>query len=42
MVFAIQSELDLPILYAGLGERVDDLQPFDPDAFISGILGEWQ
>lgn len=40
IVFAIQAELGLPILYAGLGEQLDDLQPFDPDAFISGILGE--
>lgn len=42
MAFSIHSELDLPIIYAGLGEGVDDLQPFDPDAFINGILGEWQ
>ncbi len=40
MAFAIQHELELPILYAGLGEKTDDLQPFDPDAFIRGILGE--
>ena len=39
MVFAIQSELGLPILFAGLGEKVEDLIPFDPDAFIKGILG---
>ena len=39
MAFAIQNELQLPILYAGLGEKVDDLQPFDPNAFIEGILG---
>ena len=38
MVFAIKRELDLPILYAGLGEKMEDLQPFDPDAFINGIL----
>jgi len=38
MVFAIQNELDLPILFAGLGEKPDDLQPFDPDKFIEGIL----
>ena len=38
MVFAIQRELGLPILFAGLGEKPDDLQPFDPDAFIDGIL----
>ena len=40
MAFAIQKELGLPILFAGLGEKVDDLQPFDPDAFVSGIIGE--
>ncbi len=39
MAFAIQRELGLPILYAGLGEKPDDLQPFDPDAFIAGIMG---
>lgn len=40
MVFAIQNELDLPILFAGLGEKPEDLQPFDPDKFIEGILSE--
>jgi len=40
MAFAIQKELGLPILFAGLGEKSDDLQPFDPDAFVDGILAE--
>ena len=40
MAFAIQKELGLPILYAGLGEGIDDLQPFDPNAFVQGILQE--
>lgn len=40
MAFAIQRELGLPIYFAGLGEKPDDLQPFDPDAFITGILGQ--
>lgn len=39
MAFAIQKELGLPILYAGLGEKPEDLQPFDPDGFVEGILG---
>ncbi len=39
MAFAIQRELGLPILYAGLGEKADDLSPFDADAFVKGILG---
>lgn len=37
--FAIQRELGLPILFAGLGEKPEDLAPFDPDAFVDGILG---
>jgi fused signal recognition particle receptor len=40
MAFAIQKELGLPILFAGLGEKSDDLQPFDPDAFVDAILAE--
>jgi fused signal recognition particle receptor len=40
MAFAIQRELGLPILFAGLGEKPADLEPFDPDAFIQGILAE--
>ncbi len=38
MAFAIQRELRLPIYFAGLGEKPDDLQPFTPDAFVKGIL----
>jgi len=38
MAFAIQKVLGLPILFAGLGEKPEDLQPFDPDAFVEGIL----
>jgi fused signal recognition particle receptor len=39
MAFAIQRELGLPILFAGLGEKPEDLTPFDPDAFVEGTLG---
>ncbi|HLA86952.1 MAG TPA: signal recognition particle-docking protein FtsY [Anaerolineales bacterium] len=38
MAFAIQRELGMPILFAGLGENAEDLMPFDPDAFVDGIL----
>jgi len=38
MAFAIQRELGLPILFAGLGEKPEDLTPFDPAAFVEGIL----
>jgi fused signal recognition particle receptor len=40
MAFAIKSQLGLPILYAGLGEKPEDLQVFDPDAFVDGILAK--
>jgi fused signal recognition particle receptor len=38
VVFALASEFGLPIRYVGLGEGADDLQPFDPDAFVDGLL----
>jgi len=38
--FAIQHELRLPILFAGLGEKPEDLTPFEPEAFVDGILGK--
>jgi len=38
MAFAIQKELNLPILYAGLGEKPEDLTPFDRTAFVRGIM----
>ena len=40
MAFAIQHELNLPILFAGLGEKLEDLQLFDADAFVDGVLGD--
>ena len=40
MAFAIQHELGLPILYAGLGEKPDDLQRFEPEAFVDGLLAK--
>lgn len=38
MAFAIQKQLGLPILFAGLGEKPEDLTPFDRQAFVNGIL----
>jgi len=40
MAFAIQKELHVPILFAGLGEKPEDLQPFDRVEFVDGILSE--
>ena len=40
MAFAIQRELGLPIFFVGLGEKPDDMTPFDPESFVEGILAE--
>ena len=37
-LFAVRQELDLPILYAGLGEGADDLSPFDAATFVNALL----
>jgi fused signal recognition particle receptor len=42
MALAIQKELGLPILFAGLGEQPEDLEPFDADMFIRGIIQDVQ
>jgi fused signal recognition particle receptor len=36
---AISKELGLPIRYAGIGERVDDLVVFDPEQYVNGLFG---
>jgi fused signal recognition particle receptor len=38
IVVAIARELDLPIRYIGVGEKADDLLPFDPDSFIQSLF----
>ena len=40
MAFSIAGELGLPIIYAGLGEKPEDLMVFDPDNYIDGILNQ--
>jgi fused signal recognition particle receptor len=39
-VAALRRELDLPIRFLGVGEGVDDLQPFDPARFAANLLAE--
>jgi fused signal recognition particle receptor len=38
IVLAIATELKLPVLYAGIGEKIDDLIPFDSTAFIDSLV----
>ena len=38
IVFAIASELGLPVKYVGVGEGMDDLIPFDPTTFVEALF----
>lgn len=38
VVFSIKQTLDLPVLYIGVGEGIDDLQEFDPKAFAQVVI----
>lgn len=40
IVVRIYRELGLPIKFVGVGERIEDLQPFDPKAFVSALIPE--
>ena len=35
---AIQSELQIPVKYIGVGETIDDLQKFDPEEFVNALF----
>ncbi|MED4161564.1 signal recognition particle-docking protein FtsY [Halalkalibacterium halodurans] len=38
IVLAIRHELDIPVKFVGLGEKIDDLQPFDSEQFVYGLF----
>lgn len=38
VVFSIVDELDIPILYIGIGEQIDDIQVFDANEFVNAIV----
>ena len=38
VVLAIKNELDVPVKYIGIGEKIDDLEPFDPVAFSQALF----
>ena len=40
VVFALAREFGIPIRYAGIGERVEDLRVFDAEAFVDALLPE--
>ncbi|XKH51448.1 signal recognition particle-docking protein FtsY [Chryseomicrobium palamuruense] len=40
IVLAIRNKLGIPVKYVGLGEKIDDLQPFDADKYVYGLFAE--
>ncbi|KAM2156982.1 hypothetical protein ACFX1X_041104 [Malus domestica] len=39
-VVSVVNELGIPVKFVGVGEGVEDLQPFDPEAFVNAIFSE--
>ncbi|UBH14023.1 signal recognition particle-docking protein FtsY [Macrococcus armenti] len=40
IVLAIRNELHIPVKYVGLGEKLDDLQPFDAESYVYGLFAD--
>ncbi|NMD69476.1 signal recognition particle-docking protein FtsY [Bacillus sp. DNRA2] len=40
IVLAIRNELDIPVKFVGLGEKMDDLQEFDAEKYVYGLFAE--
>lgn len=38
VVLSIKEELDVPVKYIGVGEQIDDLQPFNPQEFARALF----
>ncbi len=38
IILSVKKELDIPVKFIGVGEQIDDMRQFDPDAFISAIF----
>ena len=37
-IFSLSQELSLPVIFAGVGEKMDDLEKFDSRTFVEAIL----
>jgi len=40
IILSIRDELNVPVKFVGVGEQLDDLQPFVPQAFAEALLGD--
>jgi fused signal recognition particle receptor len=37
-IFTIKQKLELPVKFVGVGEKLDDLEPFDPDSYVEALF----
>ncbi len=40
IVVGIRDQFDIPVKFVGLGEGVDDIEPFDPEAFVEAMFAD--
>ena len=40
IIVGIRDQLDVPVKFVGLGETIDDLEPFDPETFVEALFAE--
>lgn len=40
VIIALANEMNIPVRYIGVGEQIDDLQPFDPNEFAKALFGD--
>ena len=38
IVLAIKNDYNIPVKYIGVGEKIDDIEPFDPKEFVDAII----
>ncbi len=42
IAIAIQSELNVPVKYIGIGEKIDDLQKFNPSSYVTALFADFE
>jgi fused signal recognition particle receptor len=40
VIFSIKQKLGLPVKFIGVGEKLDDLEPFDPDSYVEALFAD--
>ncbi|MGM0600308.1 MAG: signal recognition particle-docking protein FtsY [Candidatus Rifleibacteriota bacterium] len=40
VLFAVEEQIEVPVKFIGVGEKMDDLMPFDPDMFLEALFAD--